>query len=223
MEAANRGAHDAGAASVGSTSSSLRSRPNPYITPGRLVPLPLFRPAENAFPAPARALVAFPGGFGTFDELFEALTLVQPNKIARIPIVLVGSAFWRRASISTSSSPRHARSGRLELFSVVRDCRGRRLSNDRRVLRRHQCCTREPPAESREFEDARRGHGKYRGALADLDQYPRPRACDHARSAAPPRRRRTWLQDHPVHVDRSPRPRPGSRSRAGSHDGSART
>ena len=98
MEAANRGAHDAGAASVGLNIELPEEQdPNPYVTPGLSFRFRYFGLRKMHFLMRARALVAFPGGFGTFDELFEALTLVQTNKISRIPIVLVGSAFWRRA------------------------------------------------------------------------------------------------------------------------------
>jgi hypothetical protein len=98
MEAANRGASDAGAASVGYNIELPEEQdPNPYITPGLSFRFRYFGLRKMHFLLRARALVAFPGGFGTFDELFEALTLVQTNKIERIPIVLVGRAFWRRA------------------------------------------------------------------------------------------------------------------------------
>ncbi|MCX7891515.1 MAG: LOG family protein, partial [Burkholderiales bacterium] len=69
----------------------------PYVTPGLSFRFRYFGLRKMHFLLRARALVAFPGGFGTFDELFEALTLVQTRKIARIPVVLVGSPFWRRA------------------------------------------------------------------------------------------------------------------------------
>ena len=98
MEAANRGAFDAGAASVGyNIELPAEQDPNPYITPGLSFRFRYFGLRKMHFLLRARALVAFPGGFGTFDELFEALTLVQTNKIERIPIVLVGRPFWRRA------------------------------------------------------------------------------------------------------------------------------
>jgi uncharacterized protein (TIGR00730 family) len=97
MEAANRGAFDAGAASVGYNIELPEEQdPNPYITPGLSFQFRYFGLRKMHFMLRARALVAFPGGFGTFDELFEALTLVQTNKIGRIPIVLVGRSFWRR-------------------------------------------------------------------------------------------------------------------------------
>ena len=98
MEAANRGAHDVGARSVGLNIALPREQaPNPYISPELCFQFRYFALRKMHFLLRAKALVAFPGGYGTLDELFEALTLVQTGKIARIPIVLVGTSFWRRA------------------------------------------------------------------------------------------------------------------------------
>ena len=98
MEAANRGAHDASARSVGLNIDLPREQfPNPYITPELAFRFHYFALRKLHFLLRTRALVVFPGGFGTFDELFETLTLVQTRKIAPIPIVLVGKAYWRRA------------------------------------------------------------------------------------------------------------------------------
>jgi uncharacterized protein (TIGR00730 family) len=98
MEAANRGAHDAGMRSVGLNIALPREQaPNPYISPELCFQFRYFALRKMHFLLRAKALVAFPGGYGTLDELFEALTLVQTGKIARIPIVLVGTSFWRRA------------------------------------------------------------------------------------------------------------------------------
>jgi uncharacterized protein (TIGR00730 family) len=98
MEAANRGADDAGDPSVGLNIHLPREQwPNPWITPDLALRFHYFALRKMHFMLRARALVAFPGGFGTLDELFEALTLVQTGKIPRIPIVLVGSRFWDRA------------------------------------------------------------------------------------------------------------------------------
>lgn len=98
MEAANRGAFDVGAPSVGLNIALPREQfPNPYVTPGLCFRFHYFAMRKLHFLLRARALVAFPGGYGTFDELFETLTLVQTRKIAPLPVVLVGEAFWRRA------------------------------------------------------------------------------------------------------------------------------
>ncbi|OJZ17091.1 MAG: Rossman fold protein, TIGR00730 family [Thiobacillus sp. 65-29] len=97
MEAANRGAFEAGARSIGlNITLPHEQAPNPYISPELAFRFRYFALRKMHFLLRARALVAFPGGFGTFDELFEVLTLVQTGKMARIPIVLVGTAFWRR-------------------------------------------------------------------------------------------------------------------------------
>jgi len=96
MEAGNRGAYDAGAVSVGvNISLPFEQAPNPYITPELSFQLHYFSIRKMHFLKRARALCAFPGGFGTMDELFEALTLIQTRKIARIPVVLFGSEFWQ--------------------------------------------------------------------------------------------------------------------------------
>jgi uncharacterized protein (TIGR00730 family) len=98
MEAANRGAFDAGAQSVGLNIVLPHEQyPNPYITPGLCFSFHYFAMRKLHFLLRAKALVAFPGGFGTFDELFEVLTLVQTRKIAPMPVVLAGESYWRRA------------------------------------------------------------------------------------------------------------------------------
>ena len=98
MEAANRGAFDAGAKSVGlNISLPFEQYPNPYVTPELCFSFHYFALRKLHFLLRAKALVAFPGGFGTIDELFEVLTLVQTRKIKPIPVVLVGEAYWRRA------------------------------------------------------------------------------------------------------------------------------
>ncbi len=98
MEAANRGAFDAGAETVGFNISLPQEQyPNPYITPGLGFNFRYFAIRKLHFLLRAKALVAFPGGFGTFDELFEALTLVQTRTVKPMPIVLVGESYWRRA------------------------------------------------------------------------------------------------------------------------------
>ena len=98
MEAANRGAFDTGAKSVGLNINLPHEQyPNPYITPELCYNFHYFAMRKLHFLLRAKALVAFPGGYGTFDELFEVLTLVQTRKIKPIPVVLVGESYWRRA------------------------------------------------------------------------------------------------------------------------------
>ncbi len=98
MEAANRGASEGGAKTIGLNISLPHEQfPNPYVTPGLCFDFHYFAMRKLHFLERASALVAFPGGFGTFDELFEVLTLAQTRKIAPIPIVLVGETHWRRA------------------------------------------------------------------------------------------------------------------------------
>jgi hypothetical protein len=98
MEAANRGAFDIGAKSIGLNIALPHEQyPNPYITPELCLRFHYFALRKLHFMLRARALVAFPGGYGTFDELFETLTLIQTQKIAPVPVVLVGAEYWRRA------------------------------------------------------------------------------------------------------------------------------
>jgi uncharacterized protein (TIGR00730 family) len=98
MEAANRGAFDVGAKSVGLNISLPHEQyPNPYVTPELCFSFHYFALRKLHFLLRAKALVAFPGGYGTLDELFEVLTLVQTRKIRPIPVVLVGETYWRRA------------------------------------------------------------------------------------------------------------------------------
>ncbi len=98
MEASNRGAFDAGARSIGLNITLPHEQyPNPYITPELCFRFHYFAIRKLHFLLRARALVAFPGGFGTFDELFETLTLIQTRKIDPLPVVLVGEEFWRGA------------------------------------------------------------------------------------------------------------------------------
>jgi uncharacterized protein (TIGR00730 family) len=97
MEAANRGAHDLGGRSVGlNIILPMEQHPNPYITPELCFQFHYFAIRKMHFLMRAKAMVAFPGGFGTLDELFETLTLVQTGKAKRIPIILYGTEFWKR-------------------------------------------------------------------------------------------------------------------------------
>lgn len=98
MEAANRGAFEVGAKSVGlNIRLPLEQYPNPYVTPELCFRFHYFAIRKLHFLLRARALVAFPGGYGTFDELFETLTLVQTRTIKPVPVVLVGESYWRKA------------------------------------------------------------------------------------------------------------------------------
>lgn len=98
MEAANRGAFDVGAPSIGLNIALPHEQfPNPYITPDLCFRFHYFAMRKLHFLQRARALVAFPGGYGTFDEVFETLTLVQSRTIEPVPVVLVGREYWRRA------------------------------------------------------------------------------------------------------------------------------
>jgi uncharacterized protein (TIGR00730 family) len=98
MEAANRGAHDAQSESIGLNITLPHEQyPNPYITPDLCFSFHYFALRKLHFLLRTRALIAFPGGFGTLDELFETLTLVQTRKIEPVPIVLVGEDYWRQA------------------------------------------------------------------------------------------------------------------------------
>jgi uncharacterized protein (TIGR00730 family) len=96
MEAANRGASDAGGRTIGlNIGLPKEQRPNPYVTPELLFEFHYFFMRKLWFAHLARALIVFPGGFGTLDELTEILTLTQTGKLARpIPIVLYGTAYW---------------------------------------------------------------------------------------------------------------------------------
>jgi uncharacterized protein (TIGR00730 family) len=96
MEAANRGAVDAGGRTVGlNIGLPHEQKPNRYITPGLSFEFHYFFMRKLWFAHLARALVVFPGGFGTLDEMMEILTLMQTRKIARtIPVILYGSAYW---------------------------------------------------------------------------------------------------------------------------------
>lgn len=97
MEAANRGAAEAGAPSIGfNIRLPHEQKPNPYITPGLAFSFRYFALRKMHFIFRARALVAFAGGFGTLDEVYEALNLVLTRTIDPIPIVLVGSNYWQR-------------------------------------------------------------------------------------------------------------------------------
>ncbi len=99
MEAANRGAHEAGGKSLGlNIKLPIEQKPNSYITPELSFLFRYFFMRKLWFAQPARALIVFPGGFGTMDELWEFLTLIQTHKMGhRVSILMYGSKFWKRA------------------------------------------------------------------------------------------------------------------------------
>ncbi len=122
MEAANRGAADAGGRSVGlNIGLPHEQRPNPYITPELAFEFHYFFTRKLWFAHLARGMVAFPGGFGTLDELCEILTLSQTKKIARpIPVLLYGRSYWEEV-VNFEALLRHGMISAqdLELFRYV--------------------------------------------------------------------------------------------------------
>lgn len=97
MEAANRGAQDVGGKSLGfNISLPMEESPNPYITPELTFQFQYFAIRKMHFVLRAKALVVFPGGFGTLDELFETLTLIQTRKVKPVPVLLFGREYWER-------------------------------------------------------------------------------------------------------------------------------
>jgi uncharacterized protein (TIGR00730 family) len=97
MEAANHGAHDVGVKSIGlNIALPLEQEPNPFITPELCFQFRYFAIRKFHFVLRAMALVVFPGGFGTMDELFEVLALRQTGRMQRIPVILVGREYWDR-------------------------------------------------------------------------------------------------------------------------------
>ncbi len=97
MEAANRGALDVGAKSIGfNITLPLEQEPNAYVSPELCFQFHYFAIRKMHFLLRAKALVAFPGGYGTMDELFEGLTLIQTKKILDLPVILFGEEYWSK-------------------------------------------------------------------------------------------------------------------------------
>lgn len=97
MEAANRGAFDQNCKSIGlNIVLPTEQHPNPYITPDFCFQFHYFAIRKMHFLMRAKALIVFPGGFGTLDELFETLTLIQTKKIKPLPVILFGRDYWEK-------------------------------------------------------------------------------------------------------------------------------
>lgn len=122
MEAANRGAFDAGAKNIGlNISLPFEQHHNPYISPELNFEFHYFFVRKYWFLFLAKALVAFPGGFGTMDELFELLTLTQTNKLEEgAPVVLYGKDYWTRLfDFEALEEWGYISPGDLDLFKIV--------------------------------------------------------------------------------------------------------
>jgi predicted Rossmann-fold nucleotide-binding protein len=97
MEAGNRGAHDVGAPSIGMNIVLPHEQaPNPYVTPDLCFNFHYFATRKIHLILRAKAVAIFPGGFGTLDEFFETLTLIQTGRMERVPLLLFGREFWSR-------------------------------------------------------------------------------------------------------------------------------
>jgi uncharacterized protein (TIGR00730 family) len=122
MEAANRGAYDAGAPSIGYNITLPREQePNPYSTPDLTFRFHYFAMRKMHFAMRAAALVVFPGGFGTLDELFEILTLRQTGKMSKpLPVILYDSKFWNSAiNFATFAKANLIHDDDLKLFAFA--------------------------------------------------------------------------------------------------------
>ena len=134
MEAANRGAFEAGDKTIGFNISLPREQhPNPYLSQGLSFRFHYFAIRKMHFMLRARAIVAYPGGFGSFDELFEVLNLMQTKKVERSPIILVGKLFWQEVINfkqmldhgvidQTDMDLIHFVDTAQEAWAVIRDC-----------------------------------------------------------------------------------------------------
>lgn len=123
MEAANKGAFDAKGKSVGlNIDLPFEQHSNPYIDPDKLINFDYFFVRKVMFVKYAQGFIVLPGGFGTLDELFEAITLVQTQKVGRFPIVLVGRSFWSGLMEwikTTLLEEKNISPKDIELFSIV--------------------------------------------------------------------------------------------------------
>jgi uncharacterized protein (TIGR00730 family) len=121
MEAANRGAYEVGAKSIGlNIKLPHEQHPNPYATPELTFHFHYFAIRKLHFVMRSSAFVIFPGGFGTLDELFEILVLVQTRRHPQIPIILVGKAFWSKLlNLELLSTEAMVTPADLELLTIV--------------------------------------------------------------------------------------------------------
>lgn len=123
MEAANKGAHIAGGKSVGlNINLPHEQRANPYIDPDKLIDFDYFFTRKLMFMRYSQGYIVLPGGFGTLDELFEAITLIQTTKLVRFPIVMISKDFW--TGLMDWIKERLLKEGKiseedLEIFTVV--------------------------------------------------------------------------------------------------------
>lgn len=121
MEAGNRGAHDVGARSIGlNIVLPNEEAPNAYITPELCFNFHYFAIRKMHFLVRAKAVAVFPGGFGTMDELFETLTLIQTGRMNRVPVLLFGKKFWERViNLEALAEEGTISPGDVDLFEVV--------------------------------------------------------------------------------------------------------
>jgi uncharacterized protein (TIGR00730 family) len=124
MEAANKGASHGRGKSVGiNIDLPFEQKPNAYIDPDKLITFDHFFVRKVMFMKYAQGFIVLPGGFGTFDELFEAITLIQTRKIGKFPIIMVGKKYWKGLIDwikSTMLEEEHnITPGDLELFKIV--------------------------------------------------------------------------------------------------------
>lgn len=123
MEAANKGAHFAGGKSVGlNINLPFEQNPNPFVDRNKLINFNFFYVRKTMFMRYSMGFIAMPGGFGTLDELTEAITLIQTHKLVRFPIVLVGHNYWSGLIdwiSSTVLEEKYISSEDLEIFKVV--------------------------------------------------------------------------------------------------------